>query len=216
MADTLNPDTAAAELKSLASLVGEGTIDQMRKLAEHQQAHAKRQAAIADRLAAKLGETHERVQVLRRSGESGGRLAEHLGRAISRIQSAGAARPGSLLFTGRVTDAAGAAVGGTRVRLSDRTGRLRVPGTAVTDERGEFRLAVPPDAFDRNAPDLTLVVEDKEKRIAGMLSTPLRLEPDLWQRVELTAATPPRPEEDAGGGRRRTTDRRKSPRPPGK
>ena len=216
MADTLNPDTAAAELKSLASLVAEGSLEQMRKLAEQQQARAKRQAAIADRLAAKLGEKHARVQALRRSGESGGRLAEQLGRAISRIEAARAVRPGSVLFSGRVTDAAGGAVARASVRLSDETGKLHVPGSAVTDERGEFTLAVPPDAFDRDAPGLTLVVEDKDTRIVGRLLTPLRLEPDVWQRVELTAATPVRPKKDTGGKPPRATARRRSARPPTK
>ena len=216
MADTLNPDTAAAELKSLASLVAEGSLEQMRKLAKQQQAGAKRQAAIADRLAAKLGEKHARVQALRRSGESGGRLAEQLGRAISRIETASAARPGSVLFSGRVTDAAGAAVVRASVRLSDRTGKLHVAGSAVTDERGEFTLAVAPDTFDPKATDLILVVEDAEQRIAGMSPNPVRLEPNVWQRVDLTAAAPPRKVEETGGKPRRARAGRRSPRPPTK
>ncbi len=214
MAQNLDPEAAEEPLKTLLEQIAQASVDQMRKLADHQEARARRQGAVADRLAAKLGDQDKRVQALRRSGEAGRRLAADLGRAISRAEAARGGRPGSLLFSGRVTDAAGVPVAGATVRLSDRTGTLRIPGSAATDELGEFSLAIPPDAVDRTATDLSLVVEDAEARIAGMSPGPLRVEPDVWQRVELTAATPPRPA-DAGGGRRRGSDRRRTPRSSG-
>jgi hypothetical protein len=214
MADTLNPDSVTDTLKSLQRAIAEGSLDQTRTLVKHQQARARRQAVIADRLAATLGQEHDRVQSLRRAGESARQIAAHFSRVISRIEAARAVRPGSLLFSGRAIDAAGRPMAGAKIRLSDRAGTLRVPGEAMTDDRGEFTLAVPPDAFDTNAPDLALVVEDAQERIAGMSSGQLLVQPDVWQRVEITAATPPQPAGEAGAGRRRRTARRRSPKPP--
>jgi hypothetical protein len=216
MADTLNPDSVTDTLKSMQTTIAEGTIDQLRNLTKFQQERAGRQAAIADRLAAKLGDEHERVRALRQTGESARQFALHFRRAISRIEAARDVRPGSLLFSGRVLDAAGSPLPGTKVRLSDRTGTLKLAGSAMTNELGEFTLVVPPDQFDPNATDLAVVVEDDQGRIAGISTGPLRLQPDIWHRVELTAAAPPRPQPDAGGGRRRAPDRRRSPRSPGR
>lgn len=213
MADTLNPDAVPEMLKPLQRAIAEGSVDQMRTLAEHQQARAVRQAAIADRLAATLGEQHERVQAVRHAGESGRRIAVHFSRAISKIEAAGAARPGGLLFSGRVLDAAGNPQKGVTVRLSDRTGALKVPGAAVTDDLGEFTLAVAPESVGPDTTDLALVVEDAQQRIAGVSAGPLRVQPDVWQRIDLTAATPTRPPRDTRTGRPRATKGRRPRKP---
>lgn len=209
MAETLNPDAVPDMLKSLRRPIAQGSVDQMRKLAEHQQARAVRQAAIAERLAAKLGDKHERVQAVRHAGERGRQIAAHFSRALSKIEAAGAARPGGLLFSGRVLDAAGNPQKGVTVRLSDRTGALEVPGAAVADDLGEFTLVVAPESVDIDAADLALVVEDAQKRIAGVSAGPLRVQPDVWQRIDLTAAKPARPPRGTSAGRRRATKSRR-------
>lgn len=215
MADTLNPEAVTDTLKALHTTVAKESVDHLRHFVELQQARAVHQAAIAERLAAKLGDQHARVRALRQTGESAHKFAEYFRRTISRIEAARDVRPGSLLFSGRVVDAAGSPLPATKVRLSDQTGTLKLPASAMTNELGEFTLVAPPDQFDPNATDLALVVEDDQGRIAGMSTGPLRLQPDVWHRVELTATTTPRPP-DVGGGRRRASVRRKSPRSPNK
>ena len=211
MADTLDLTAAKEALESLLGSIAKGSREQSRTLADIHQARAQRQSAIADRLASTLGDQHARVRALRGSGEMSRRVAVELGRALSRAEGARDVQPGSLLLSGRVLDAAGGPLAGFTVRLSDRTAALRVPGSTVTDELGEFVLAVSPQGFDRNATDLALVVEDAQERIAGMSAAPLRVQPDVWQRVELTAATPQPPDEETTG-RRTGADRRRSRR----
>jgi hypothetical protein len=218
MASPLDPAAAADALKKFLADMAQATVQAMRNTAIEAGAHAHRQSAIADRLADTAGQDDARVVKLRETSESSRRLAQTLNRTASRLSTDGVPRPRGFTFTGRVTDATGAIVPGATVRLADPAGAIKVAGSAVTDESGQFTLVVPAKAVDPNAADLSLIVDDAGNAVANASRVPVEIKPGVLMRVDLIGRAPARPSGvatarrvPAGGGRRKSADRRKNP-----
>lgn len=193
MPTTPDPAAAAQALGNVLAATSQGTVDTMRIMAGDHDARARRHAAIAERLAATLGEKDDRVLALRKSSDLSHRFAQDLTRAASKIAPDRLPQPGSLTFTGRVTDATGTVLPGLHARLSDRRGAVRIPASDVTDELGNFLLVVPANAIEPDT-ELFLTVEDASGRVVQVSPEPMRFEVGVLQRVDLVVELKPPPD----------------------
>ncbi len=209
MADDPIEAAAAQAFANLMRATSEGMATVLQAAAGDFDARARREAAIAERLTATLGDRADDVLQLRQSSDLSRSLAANLLRQ-AKIATQPAPPAGSVIITGRAVDATGAVVAGATVRLSDRTGAARIGTPVVTDEFGEFTLVAPGDAADPRT-DLFVVTEGPDKRLVSPSPTPVRLDPNAAQVVELrfTPAANARTDKATQGasGRRRRKQR---------
>lgn len=130
---------------------------------------ARRLGTSEARLTEELGKDHPRVAALRARREHLAGLERGFVAARKRQADEQPLRPGRWLATGRVIDETGEPLAGFRVIVYDADKGPDDPlGDELTDEAGEFRAEYHTRDFadeDKSAPDLSLVVFDRSRKL---------------------------------------------------